>query len=192
MNHLGTVNLETDRLILRKFLMSDAKAMYNNWANDHEVTRFLTWPAHLSVEISESVLKDWVNSYDDNKFYQWAIVLKDDINEPIGSISVVHMNEDVDMLHIGYCIGRKWWHQGITSEAFEVAIKFLIEMVCAKRIESRHDPKNPNSGNVMLKCGLQYEGLLRNSDKNNQGICDAAMYGLLAEEYYSAKSNKVL
>ncbi len=29
----------------------------------------------------------------------------------------------------------------------------------------------------MLKCGLQYEGLLRNADKNNQGICDAAMYG---------------
>jgi len=37
----------------------------------------------------------------------------------------------------------------------------------------------------MLKCGLQYEGTLRNADINNQGICDASMYGLLAEDYHN-------
>lgn len=186
MNHLGTVNLETERLILRKFKLSDAEALYNNWANDSEVTKFLTWPTHTSVEISEIVVNDWVNSYADNKFYQWAIVLKENQNEPVGSISVVHMDEEINMVHIGYCIGRKWWHQGITSEAFSGIIPFLIEGVGAKRIESRHDPKNPNSGKVMLKCGLTYEGTLRNADKNNQGICDASMYGLLADEYYKS------
>jgi ribosomal-protein-alanine N-acetyltransferase len=186
MNHLGTVSLETERLILRKFKLSDAEALYNNWANDSEVTKFLTWPTHTSVEISEIVVNDWVNSYADNKFYQWAIVLKENQNEPVGSISVVHMDEEINMVHIGYCIGRKWWHQGITSEAFAGIIPFLIEEVGAKRIESRHDPKNPNSGKVMLKCGLTYEGTLRNADKNNQGICDASMYGLLADEYYNS------
>lgn len=186
MNHLGTVNLETERLILRKFKLSDAEALYNNWANDGEVTKFLTWPTHTSVEVSEIVVNDWVNSYADNKFYQWAIVLKENQNEPVGSISVVHMDEEINMVHIGYCIGRKWWHQGITSEAFSGIMPFLIEEVGAKRIESRHDPKNPNSGKVMLKCGLTYEGTLRNADKNNQGICDASMYGLLADEYYNS------
>lgn len=188
LNHLGTVKIETDRLILRKFMMSDSNAMFNNWANDEEVTKFLTWPAHLSVEISEEILKDWLNSYANNNFYLWAIVLKNNTDKPIGSISVVNMDDEIDMLHIGYCIGRKWWHQGITTEAFEGVIQFLIEKVGAKRIESRHDPRNPNSGKVMLKCGLQYEGLMRNADKNNQGICDAAMYGLLADEYYFSKS----
>lgn len=184
MNHLGTVNLETERLILRKFKLSDAEALYYNWANDDEVTKFLMWSTHVSVEVSETIVKDWVNSYSDNKFYQWAIVLKDNKDEPIGCISVVHMDEKIDMVHIGYCIGRKWWHQGITSEAFSGIIPFLIEEVGAKRIESRHDPRNPNSGKVMLKCGLKYEGTLRNGDHNNQGICDASMYGLIAEEYY--------
>lgn len=186
MNHLGTVSLETERLILRKFKLSDAEALYNNWANDSEVTKFLTWPTHTSVEVSEIVVNDWVNSYADNKFYQWAIVLKENQNEPVGSISVVHMDEEINMVHIGYCIGRKWWHQGITSEAFSGIMPFLIEEVGAKRIESRHDPRNPNSGKVMLKCGLTYEGTLRNADKNNQGICDASMYGLLADEYYNS------
>ncbi|MNP76065.1 hypothetical protein D3C76_1732380 [compost metagenome] len=77
----------------------------------------------------------------------------------------------------------------MTSEAFKEVIRFLIEEVGAKRIESRHDSNNPNSGKVMLKCGLQYEGTLRNSDMNNQGICNSVMYGLLAEDYYKEKSN---
>ena len=50
-------------------------------------------------------------------------------------------------------------------------------------IESRHDPRNTNSGKVMEKCGLKYEGTLRQSDINNQGICDAAWYSLLKEDY---------
>lgn len=187
MNHLGTLQIETDRLILRKFNKSDSRALFNNWGNDMEVTKFLTWPPIVSVEAAESILTNWTDSYADDKFYQWAIVLKENGNEPIGTINVVHMNEEIDMVHIGYCIGRKWWNKGITSEAFNGIIPFLIERVGVKRIESRHDPKNSNSGKVMLKCGLQYEGTLRNADINNQGICDASMYALLGEDYYNLK-----
>lgn len=63
----------------------------------------------------------------------------------------------------------------------------MIEKVDVKRIESRHDPRNPNSGKVMLKCGLTFEGTLHNADINNQGICDASMYALLKEDYYNLK-----
>ena len=67
---------------------------------------------------------------------------------------IVDRNESLNMLHIGYCIGSKWWHQGITSEAFSAIIPYLFEEVGANRIESLHDPCNPHSGNVMKKCGL--------------------------------------
>ncbi|MDR7810381.1 GNAT family N-acetyltransferase [Lacrimispora sp.] len=187
MNHLGTVQIETDRLILRKFNISDTKALFRNWANDAEVTKFLSWSPIMSAEEAERILSDWINRYSDNKFYQWAIVLKENSDEPIGTISVVRMNEEIDMVHIGYCIGRKWWYKGITTEAFKEIIPFLIEKVEVKRIESRHDPRNPNSGKVMLKCRLTFEGTLRNADINNQGICDASMYALLKEDYYNLK-----
>jgi ribosomal-protein-alanine N-acetyltransferase len=187
MNHLGTVQIDTDRLVLRKFNSSDAQALFNNWANDPEVTKFLVWPPLKSVEAAEGILSDWIDNYSDHKFYQWAIVLKENGDEPIGTINVVHMNEEIGMVHIGYCIGKRWWHKGIASEAFKAIIPFLIERVGVKRIESRHDPRNPNSGKVMLKCGLQYEGTLRNADINNQGICDASMYALLSEDYYMSK-----
>lgn len=42
--------------------------------------------------------------------------------EPIGDIAVVGMKESISMVHIGYCIGRSWWHRGITSEALKAAV----------------------------------------------------------------------
>ncbi len=77
MKHRGTQRLETDRLVLRRYVNRDAEAMYKNWASDKEVTKFLTWPTHSSQEISEGVMEDWVNQYSSQSYYHWAIVLKD-------------------------------------------------------------------------------------------------------------------
>lgn len=184
MNHMGTVEIETKRLLLRQFVETDASAVFHNWASDDKVTEFLRWPTHESLETTERVLKEWVNSYKNKDFYQWAIILKEHSNEPIGTISIVDKNESLNIVHIGYCIGSKWWNRGITSEAFAGIIPFLFDEVKANRIESQHDPNNPNSGGVMMKCGLKYEGTLRQADISNKGIVDASMYSLLASEYY--------
>ena len=186
MTHKGTKTIETDRLILRKFVEDDAIAAYNNWTSDDKVTEFLRWPTHTDMAITESVINDWIAESENDDFYQWAIVLKE-LNEPIGVIGVVDRNESLNMLHIGYCIGSKWWHQGITSEAFSAIIPYLFEEVGANRIESQHDPHNPHSGNVMKKCGLVYEGTLRQADYSNKGIVDACIYSILKGDW--TKSN---
>ena len=182
MKHCGTQMLETDRLILRRYVSEDAAAMYKNWASDSEVTKYLMWQTHSSEAVSQSIINEWLTEYSNDNYYHWAIVLKENGDEPIGDIAVVHMNEEVSMMHIGYCIGRDWWHQGITSEALKAVMDFLFDTVNVNRIESRHDPRNPNSGGVMKKCGMKYEGTLRSSDWNNQGICDACYYALLKSE----------
>lgn len=191
MKHCGTQTIETDRLILRKFEKEDAAAMYKNWASDPEVTKFLTWPAHTSIEVSKWVTNDWANSYKDDNYYQWAITVKENGKEPIGSISVVHMKEEISMMHIGYCIGQAWWHKGVTSEALKAVMDFLFKEVEVNRIEARHDPRNPNSGNVMKKCGMKYEGTMRAADFNNQGICDACYYAILKEEWEKNLSSRL-
>lgn len=187
MNNLGTMTIETERLILRRFKIEDTEAMYKNWASDSDVTKFLTWPAHSSVEITKRILEDWISNYNNDDFYNWAIILKQNGDEPIGSIGAVDKNEKVNMVHIGYCIGKKWWNTGVTSEALKAIINYFIKEVGVNRVESRHDPKNPNSGKVMMKCGMKYEGTMRQADMNNQGICDYSMYGILAEEYVDLK-----
>ncbi len=183
MKHKGTVTIETDRIILRKFSADDINAAFYNWTSDEKVTEFLRWPTHKDIGITERVLNDWIAEYKNLNFYQWAIVPKN-INEPIGTISVVDIDERTEKIHIGYCIGSKWWHSGFTSEAFSAIIPFFFEQVEAKRIEAMHDPENPNSGRVMKKCGLIYEGTLRKADWNNRGIVDACMYGILASDYF--------
>ena len=182
MKNCGTQRIETDRLILRRYKIEDADAMYKNWASDSEVTKFLTWQPHSSVDVSRSIIEDWLKEYSDEKYYHWAIVFRDNGNEPIGDISVVQMNEDISMVHIGYCLGRAWWSRGIMSEALKAVMDFMFDTVEVNRVESRHDQMNPNSGKVMQKCGMKYEGTLRSADRNNQGICDACYYALLRSE----------
>lgn len=183
----GTRTIETERLILRRFRVEDAQVVYNNWASDPEVTRYLTWQPHVSPEATAEVLEDWEGRYENGSYYQWAIVLKE-LGEPIGSISVVEQNDDLKKAHIGYCIGKQWWHQGIMTEALSAVIKYLFSEGY-QRLDSRHDPNNPHSGKVMEKCGMKYEGTLRNYDWNNQGYCDACFYSILAGEYPGGDSS---
>ena len=187
MDHAGTRTIETRRLVLRRFTEDDAEAMFRNWASDPEVTRFLTWPTHPDAGVSRQVLASWVAEYAKDDFYQWAICLAG-TNEPIGSISVVLQREDVGMVHIGYCIGQPWWRQGVTSEALAALIRFFFTVVGANRVEARFDPRNENSGRVMASCGMRYEGTTRQSDRNNQGLCDASHYAILREDWEKAQA----
>lgn len=181
LTHKGTQTIETDRLILRPATAEDAAPMFRNWASDPEVTKFLTWPTHQSEEISRSVLESWCGQYENPEFYQWMIVLKE-LGEPIGSISVVNHRNDIAEAEVGYCIGKAWWRKGITTEALAAVIGYLFDRVGMNRVEAKHDVRNPHSGDVMKKCGMAFEGISRQSDRNNRGICDLATYGILRSD----------
>lgn len=184
--NLGTISLVTGRLILRRFTSDDASAMYENWAQDPEVTKFLTWAPHKDVSDSEAVLAQWIPLYENQTYYHWAIALKDKPTMPIGSIGAVRFDEVLNQVHIGYCIGRTWWNQGITSEALAALIEFFFNKAGLNRVDSRHDPNNPSSGKVMQKCGMKFEGTHRQADLSNRGVCDSSWYSILAEDYFAS------
>lgn len=175
--HKGTQTIQTPRLILRKARREDAQPMFHNWASDPEVTKYLTWPHHNSIEITQRILEIWLTEYNKSNYYQWMIELKE-LEEPIGSISVVRLNDNGKAAEIGYCIGARWWHKGITTEACSAVIEYLFTEIGMNRLTARHDPNNPHSGAVMKKCGMKYEGTHHACDRNNQGICDAVYYGI--------------
>lgn len=188
MKHLGTKQLETQRLILRRFVKTDAEPMYRNWASDPEVTKYLTWPTHESIEVSQWVVDDWISHYSEDAYYQWAIVPKD-VGEPIGSIAVVSHDDRMAKVEIGYCIGKNWWHRGYMTEALNAVIGFFFDKVGVYRVQACHDPNNPHSGAVMQKCGMTYEGTQRKAGWNNTGICDVCWLGILADEWEERKQN---
>ncbi|MBR1732019.1 MAG: GNAT family N-acetyltransferase [Ruminococcus sp.] len=183
---LETKTLETERLLLRKFETEDAEPMFKNWASNPNVTKHLTWQPYERVEDVREYIKFVINSYSENTC-DWMIVQKE-LGEPIGTIGIVKYNENTKCAVIGYCLSEKYWHKGIMTEAFACIIKFLFEETDINRIESTHDPNNPNSGKVMKKCGLLYEGTHRKAGFSNQGIIDEAVYAILKEDYAKRKS----
>jgi ribosomal-protein-alanine N-acetyltransferase len=66
------------------------------------------------------------------------------------------------------------------TEALSAVVDFLFKEVGVNRVEACHDPSNPHSGDVMRKCGMQYEGTQRQAGINNQGLCDMSWYAILA------------
>ena len=86
MEHKGTKELRTERLLLRRFTPADAQAMYDNWACDAQVTRFLTWQPHASPEATAALLAGWCESYARPSYYNWTLEYE---RRPVGNISVV-------------------------------------------------------------------------------------------------------
>ena len=187
MTHLGTVRLETDRLILRRFVETDIEDVFNNWCNDPEVTKYLTWPTHSDVSVTRGFMTTRLEGYAKENFYSWAMELKE-TKQVIGTIAAVGQREDVQSVEIGYAMGRAWWNRGYMSEALGAVVKFFFEEAGMNRVEAHHDPRNPGSGRVMQKAGLIYEGTLRQADTNNQGVCDKACYAILASDYDKGES----
>lgn len=184
MNHQGTKLFETERFILRKATLEDVPYMYNNYCKDPEVSRYLTWLPHTDIKVTEAFVNGFLlKNYDRLDFYEWVIESKE-IHQAIGMISVVKIDENIEEVHIGYCLSQSLWGNGIMPEVFKRIIQFLFEEVNVNRIVAQHDTANPKSGKVMLKCGLQLEGILKQGGKTSRDVfCDLAQYALLKSDY---------
>lgn len=183
MNLVGTQTIKTSRLILRKITLSDAEDMFQNWASDEEVARYVTWRAHEDISITKKVIESWVEKQSNNDFFAWCIEWKEN-HQVIGTIDVVSLSSEFETAEIGYCMSQKYWGKGIMTEALIAVEDFLFVEVQLNRIEAKHDTENPASGKVMLKSGMQFEGIKRQAAKDNMGnYCDLATYAILKSDW---------
>ena len=181
MKHLGTVTLETERLVLRRFINEDAQPMFNNWASNEKVAKYVTWYPHENVGTTKEIINSWIKQYESDDTYRWAIELKK-TNALIGIIDVVGMDSR-DTAQIGYCLSESYWGQGVMTEAFKRVIALLFNEVGFHKIEARHIKENIGSGEVMKKCGLKYECTLMHNEKVKGEWRDMCIYSLFKSEY---------
>lgn len=144
--------LETERLILRAFALTDAEAMFNNWCNDPEVTKYMTWNPHGTLEVTKSLLSSWINEYEEGNKYRYGICLKEN-NLLIGSIDVVKFVDSCP--EIGYCLSKQYWNNGFMTEALNELIRYLFELGY-KKILIQADAENIRSNKVIQKCGFKF------------------------------------
>ena len=151
-NYAGTVTLTSDRLLLRPFRIEDAQAMYQTWTSDPEVTRFLTWSPHQSVEETKLLLASWCKRYRDTQRSTVAVTLKD-TGELIGSFCAMTTIRRKTLM-IGYSYGKAFWGKGYATEAAKRVVLYLFSETPCDTVTARYHIDNKASGRVLAKTGL--------------------------------------
>lgn len=185
--HKGTVEIKTKHLLLRRYTLDDVQPMFDCWANDERVTRYLTWNPHGEPEVTKYIIGLWCADYDKPDHYQWAIEFDGKL---VGGISVVSYVESAERAEIGYCMGVDYWGKGIMTEAVKAVADFLFAEVGCNRIEITHLAENPASGRVAQKCGFTKEGVRREYFNKNGVFHDDVIYSLLRKDWLAAKKDK--
>ncbi|MGG4202691.1 GNAT family N-acetyltransferase [Peribacillus frigoritolerans] len=176
--------LETERLILRKVTIQDVNDMFE-YCSNQEVSRFVTWDAHESLDDTKEFIGFVLNQYLHGKVAPWAIEYKEN-HKMIGTIDFVSWNPGQNSAEIGYVLSPEYWGKGITTEAAKELIRFGFENMDLIRIQARCFTENIGSARVMEKAGMKHEGILRKGMKIKGKHWDLHVYSVLKEEYISS------
>lgn len=168
---MQTQKLETERLILRKLKLEDENEVFNNWTSDDEVSKYVRWSTHKSIEDTREYLKNTMETYKKEQNAEWGIVLKE-TNELIGAMGCF-FNDKEKRYEIGYNISRKQWRNGYTTEALKRVMDYLINVEHITSFICSHAKDNPASGAVMKKAGFKYvkDATYEKFDKSQKFDC---------------------
>ncbi|ABJ72333.1 SSU ribosomal protein S5P alanine acetyltransferase [Lactococcus cremoris subsp. cremoris SK11] len=169
--------IETRRLILRPFVLSDAEEMFA-YSGNPENLKFVFAP-HLSLEETRFAI---ANNYMKNPLGKWAIELKAE-HKLIGDIHFVKISEKNQSAEIGYVLNQNYWNQGLLTE-------FSFEQFALKKLELLIDKENPASKKVALKSGYQMVKKFKGSNQYSAKIRNFEQYEQRKNDYeiYRKKS----
>jgi [ribosomal protein S5]-alanine N-acetyltransferase len=149
--------LETERLVLRKPRMDDARAIFEGWTQDREVTRYLTWRPHERIEQTQEFVQGCIRAWEGETRFPYVITLKG-TGEVIG---IIDPRIEGPKIGIGYGSARAYWGKGYVTEATRAIIHWAFQQPSIYRVYATTDVENIASRRVMEKVGMQYEGILR-------------------------------
>ena len=149
--------VETQRLLLRKPLPKDADGIFQTYAQDREVTRYLVWSPHASVETTREFIANCQSRWESAKAFPYVITKRGN-GELLGMIEFRLNGHRVDC---GFVLARPYWGQGLMPEAVSALIAISLAQPSIFRVEATCDVENRASARVLEKAGLSREGLLR-------------------------------
>lgn len=153
------IRLETQRLLLRPMVYTDAPKIYE-YMQDRDIaynTSLIPYP--YPVGAAEAWMEQTWEQAASRESYTFAVVLKAE-DRMIGSMGI-GQNAAHNRAEIGYWMGKRYWGQGYASEACRRLIQFGFEDLGLNRIQASYFTRNPASRRVMEKAGMRYEGVLR-------------------------------
>jgi ribosomal-protein-alanine N-acetyltransferase len=144
------IQLKTTRLILRQPLMSDAVEIFERYAGNAEVTKFLGWPCHRSVQDTEAFLRFSAQEWDRWPAGPYLIVSRAD-GQLLGSTGFAFQTPQEAMT--GYVLARDAWGKGFATEALTASVDVAARIGVTRLFAPCH-PEHRPSQRVLEKCGF--------------------------------------
>jgi ribosomal-protein-alanine N-acetyltransferase len=177
----NTPQLETKRLLLRKLGPEDVEDIFE-YASDSEVTQYMSWDTHKTIEDSKEFINFTLDRYLRDDAGEWGIILKE-TGKFIGAMGFPWVDKKNSRAEIGYVLGRRYWGKGLMPEAVRRVLQFAFNDMKLNRIECIHALPNEKSGRVMLKAGMTFEGIAREKMFAKGKYWDMKQYAILRSDW---------
>ena len=185
--NIGTDTIETERLILRKFKISDDEAMLKYWIADKKIQSLYSEPVYTTKAEVDELLKKYINSYQKNDYYRWAIIEKNS-GECIGQIAYFLVDSKNNFAEIEYCIGSDFQCKGYATEATKAVIQYGFDKINLHKVQICTKTINKPSKRVIEKCGFTYEGTLRDYFYMDGEYVGRLYFSMLKSEFESKQN----
>lgn len=172
-------SLENDALLLRALNLDDAEAM-SSYTSRKESFLFLKREAHHSVNETRLFLEKVVNAYHMHNDFIWGICDKEQ-NRLVGTCRLFDLDIEDLRGEVSYMVHPDFRRRGIAYKAIDTLIRYAFKELGLQRVQARCVAENVGSERVMQKCGMQFEGILRQYAKIHGQWKNFKLYAIVEE-----------
>ncbi len=146
----GTVELWTERMVLRRYRPEDADDLYRYLRTDPAMYQYSGWNPYATLEMARETVQGFIGRYDDEQTYSWVMDIDDVI---IGTIGAYDYHDG--QIEVGFSVVPGWQGRGLATEAMQKVLEYLTENEGIPRVTAWCAAENVGSKRVMEKAGMR-------------------------------------
>ena len=167
----GTVELWTERMILRRYRPGDADDLYRYLGTEPSMYEYSGWDPYATLEMARETVQGFIDSYDDPHVYSWVMDIDDVI---VGTIGAYDYKDD--RIEVGFSVVKGWQGRGLATAALKKVLEYLTENEGIPCVTAWCASENTGSRIVLEKAGMQYICTEKNALSVGDKVYDKLVY----------------
>ncbi len=167
----GTVELWTERLILRRYRPEDAESLNRYLGSDPGMYEYSGWNPYATLEMAQETVSRFIAGYDDLHCYSWVMDTDDVLVGTIGAYDYKN-----DQIEVGFSVVRGWQGRGLATEALKKVLEYLTENEGIPCVTAWIAAENTGSRRVLEKSGMRFVRTERGSLIVGDKVYDKMIY----------------